>query len=210
MRPLITPDSGSTTSVSLLIRIRDPADEQAWREFEARYCELVLRYCLRRGLQRVDSEDVRQQVWINLAKGLRNFEYDPKRGRFRGYLGRVVGNAISRHFSRRASNDLALDSAVLASTPADNGDADGAWEQEWVNHHYRLAIQRIENLYEPRSVAVFKRLLAGGATDEVAGEFDMTPNAVRQVKHRIQKRMQELIAYQVREEDEPDLYGSRA
>lgn len=203
-------EGGNTTSVSLLVRVRDPADEEAWREFESRYAELVMRYCLRRGVQPMDAEDVRQQVWINLSKGLRNFEYDPSRGRFRDYLGRAVKNAICRHFSRYASKDLALDSSVLASTPAGNGDPDGAWDEEWVNHHYRLAMQRIEQLYEPRSVTVFQQLLAGGATSDVARQFDMTPNAVRQVKHRIQKRMQEMIAHQVREEDEPDLYGSRA
>ncbi len=207
---MIAPESGDTTSLSLLVRVRDPGDEQAWREFGARYSELVLRYCLKRGLQRVDSEDVRQQVWINLAKGMRNFEYDPKRGRFRGYLGRVVRNAVARHFSRHASKDLALDSAVLASTPANTNDHDESWNQEWVNHHYRLAMVQIEAKYEQRSVAVFRRLLTGDAAEDVARQFEMTPVAVRQVKHRIQKRMQELIAYQVREEDEPDLYGRQA
>jgi len=193
-----------------LLRVRDPADEQAWWEFEARYSELVLRYCLRRGLQQVDSEDIRQQVWINLAKGLRNFEYDPNRGRFRGYLGRVVRNAISRHFSRNASKDLALDSAVLASTPANANGHDESWDEEWVNHHYRLAMVKIEAKYEQRSVAVFRRLLTGETAEDVARAFDITPNAVRQVKHRIQKRMQELIAGQVREEDEPDIYGRQS
>ena len=88
------------TQPSLLSRVRDGSDQAAWREFEAKYHELLLRYCRARGLQRSDAEDVRQIVMMNLAKFLRNFDYSPEKGGFRSYLGRVVRNSISRHFSR--------------------------------------------------------------------------------------------------------------
>ncbi len=88
------------TQPSLLSRVRDGADQAAWREFEVKYRELLLRYCRARGLQQSDAEDVRQLVMMNLAKFLRNFDYSSEKGRFRSYLGRVVRNSISRYFSR--------------------------------------------------------------------------------------------------------------
>ncbi len=196
-----------TTSASLLVRVRDPADEHSWREFEARYGDLVLGYCRNRGLQPADAEDVRQAVWINLSKGLRNFEYDPARGRFRSYLGRAVRNAISRHFARYASADGALDTGVLASVPGGDSEADEVWEQEWVNHHYRLAIRTIESTFEVRSVSIFTRLLAGEKASDLAVEYGVSAAAINQVKHRIRERMKELIAAQIREEDDPETYG---
>ena len=56
----------SPTRASLLIRLRRPADEAAWREFDAAYSELIVRYCRRLGLQLADAEDVRQLVltWL--------------------------------------------------------------------------------------------------------------------------------------------------
>jgi RNA polymerase sigma-70 factor (ECF subfamily) len=194
-----------TTSASLLVRVRDPEDQAAWREFVARYAELILRYCRGRGLRPADCEDVRQLVLLNLANGLRHFEYDPKAGRFRNYLGRIVRNSISRHFVRKEPANAALDTNVLAKTPDDDDAQDQQWEEEWVNHHYRLAMQTIRETFEPRSVEVFNGLLAGDRTEVLASHHGLTRQAVHQVKHRIQTRMRELIARQIREEDEPDV-----
>jgi len=191
----------------LLVRVRDPSDERSWREFEARYGELIFRYCRARGLQPADSEDVRQSVWVNLSKGLRNFEYDPKRGRFRDYLGRVVRNAIAKYFARYGSPDRRLTTGVLASVPNGDGETDDAWEREWVNHHYRLAMETVTATFEPRSVALFTRLLDGERAADLAAEHGMTPAAVNQLKHRIRERMKELVTKQIEEEDEPDRYA---
>src|SRR5688572_18449843 len=57
----------SDTRPSLLKRVRDPRDAEAWRQFEGRYGELVLAYCRARGLQPCDAEDVRQLVMAKLV-----------------------------------------------------------------------------------------------------------------------------------------------
>lgn len=194
-----------TTQPSLLLRVRDAENQTAWREFESKYRELILRYCLRLGLQPADCDDVQQLVWLNLAKGLRNFEYDPVKGRFRDYLGRVVRNAISRHFSRPELAKRALDTAVLAVVAeGDPESRNDAWESEWVDHHYRLAMGTIRRTFEPRSVKVFEGLLAGQSVATLASSFEMSEQAVHKIKQRVQQRMKELIAEQVAEEDGSD------
>jgi len=194
-----------TTQPSLIVRVRNSADQSAWREFDRKYRDLILRYARARGLQSADAEDVRQIVMTNLAKGLRGFEYEPKRGRFRSYLGIVVRNAVSQHFRRPGVAARALDTAVLATTEADEASgSDELWEQEWVRHHYRLAMATIRETFEPRSVDMFDRLLAGDSADAVAADFDTTSQAVHKVKQRIRDRLKELIARQVCEEDQPD------
>ena len=110
------------THPSLLSRVRDGSDQAAWREFEAKYRELLLRYSRARGLQQSDAEDVCQLVMTNLAQSLRNFDYSPEKGRFRSYLGRVVKNSISRHFARPNPADRALDTAVMAMVPDEGPD----------------------------------------------------------------------------------------
>ena len=105
------------THPSLLSRVRDPSDAAAWREFEARYGPLIMGYCRRLGRPLTDAEDVRQIVMTDLSKALPNFRFDPKRGKFRTYLGRVVRNAVFRHLQRHVSADQALDSTVMAAVP---------------------------------------------------------------------------------------------
>jgi len=197
-------DSGLTRA-SLLSRLRDPADAAAWREFECRYRELVLQYCRVKGLQRADAEDVCQVVFVNLAKALRGFEYAPERGRFRDYLGRAVRNSIGRVLACPNVTIRALDSSVMAVVPdEDESDRDAAWDTEWVNHHYRRAMQALATEVEPKTIHVFERLVAGETVDRVAAEFGMNAAAVHKIKQRVRDRLREIVAEQVREEDEPD------
>jgi len=192
-----------TTQPSLLSRVRDPANDAAWREFDTKYRELILRYCHARGLQTTDAEDVRQIAMTNLAKSLRSFEYKPARGRFRGYLGQVVRSAISRHFRRPDPQVRALDTNVLATVEVNDADrADEVWEREWVRHHYRLAMQAIRATYDAKSVQMFDRLLAGDSVSRLASDFETTTQAVHKVKQRIRDRLREVIADQIKQEDD--------
>ncbi|MCA9298536.1 MAG: sigma-70 family RNA polymerase sigma factor [Phycisphaerales bacterium] len=189
-----------TTQPSLLSRVRDAADLRAWTEFEAKYRDLILLYCRRRGLQQSDAEDVRQIVMMNLSSALRQFRYCPTRGRFRSYLGRAVRNAITRQAKIRAPGSI--DGALLASLEGP-GD-DDVWEQEWMNHHYRLAMASIRETFDARSLEIFDRLLEGESIRTIAMRFDMSEQAVHKVKQRLRSRLAERIAEQIRDEDDVD------
>ncbi len=52
------------TRPSLMLRLREAADQQAWAEFVSIYEPLVLRLMRQRGLQEADARDVAQ---LNVA-----------------------------------------------------------------------------------------------------------------------------------------------
>lgn len=195
--------SSDTTQPSLLRRLQDPEDDSAWRAFTERHRDLIVGYCVRCGLQGADIDDVEQVVWLHLANGLRTFEYDPKKGRFRDYLRIVVRHAIARHFSRPRNDGRTLDTTLLAMTQDGDSASDDIWESEWVDHHYRMAMVSVRQTFDARSVAMFELLLAGNPVASVARKFDVTPQAVHKVKQRIRDRMTALIKRQIGEEDRP-------
>ncbi len=190
----------ASTHPSLLVRLRDSADREAWRTFDARYGELVIGYCRSRGLRLADAEDVRQIVMFNLARGMPGFEYQPARGRFRDYFRRVVRHAICRQIERHAARETALSPDVLDARPGDGAD-DAQWEEQWVRHHCRLALRELRATFEPRGVDVFDRLLDGQSTDAIAAELSMTPEAVRKAKQRAKERLREIVQRQIQQED---------
>lgn len=193
-----------TTSPTLIARVRDPADSAAWAEFEARYGELIVRYCRRRGLAFFDADDVRQVVMMRLVRALRDHQYDATHGRFRGFLGRIVVNEIARFMARPNTSPTGvylLDDAEVVDVRSTAVDA--TWEREWIEHHLRLAMRRLREAHDPQSLQVFDRLLAGESVAEVAREFAMTTEAVHKVKQRIRDRLHRLIAQQIRDEDGP-------
>ncbi len=196
-----------TTRPSLLERVRDPANDAAWAEFDLRYGELILRYCHRCGLQHSDAEDVRQIVLMSLASALRSFEYRPQRGRFRSYLGRVVRNAVTRHATRP---DGRMPVLCIDETAADGADEppDERWEQEWVAHHLRRAMQTIRQTTDPGRVEIFDRLLAGATVAQIAGEYGMTTDAIHKIKQRTRDQLKQIIATQIDDEEGADGRGA--
>lgn len=192
------------TRPSLLSRVRDPADRAAWEEFERCYRDLVRRYALARGLQFCDAEDVCQLVFLRLSRALPQFEYQAGRGRFRSYLGAIVRNVV---FSRRAcpsSGGFEVDETGSARPDAHDPqslDSDSLWEQEWVDHHYRRALETVRREVDARSIQAFERLIAGQSIETVAADMGMSREAVEKVRQRIRLRMQDAVARQIREED---------
>jgi RNA polymerase sigma factor (sigma-70 family) len=195
------------TQVTLLQRLRNPADEGAWTLFESRYRDLIVRFARSRGQQQADAEDIAQAVMTSLCGAFGRFEYDRSRGRFRDYLFRSVRNAIARHAGKRrpTPGDGRLEE-VEAPVGAD-GETWGQqwereWEREWEDHHVRLALTTIRRSFEPISVTVFERCLRGDAIRDIAADTAMSEQAVHKVKQRIRDRMKELIAEQIRDEEE--------
>src|SRR5690349_547511 len=78
--------SSPHTRPSLLVRIRDAADHQAWRQLVGLYAPLVYRFLRRRGLQDADAADLTQDVLRAVSAAAPGFEYDAGRGSFRGWL----------------------------------------------------------------------------------------------------------------------------
>lgn len=201
-----------STRPSLLSRLRNGTDETAWREFEARYRDLIRRFCRRRGLQAADVEDVSQLVFLALARALQGFRYDPARGRFRDYLARVTQNTIHHLVSCPQRDVRLLDAGVLESlTSVTNEAPDAAFEEEWTQHHFRLAMRSVRARSKPASLEVFERLLSGQSVADVARALELTDDAVHKIKQRIGERLRQEIERQVRDEELGDPpFGSSA
>lgn len=199
----MTPVDQEPTRRSLLEQVRDLDDQRAWEAFDERYRELILRYCRRRGVDPTDAEDVRQIVMMKLARSMPRFEYRPEVGRFREYLGRLVANAIYNRWRRRGSDELAH-AAGPEELDGVADELDDAWDREWMLHHYRHAFERVKESFEPRTLAVFRGVLDGRSTDELAREHSMRRDAIYKLKQRVRDRLREAVELQLQEEEFPE------
>ena len=82
------------TRVTLLNRILDTADSEAWAEFARLYGPVVYGFARKRGLQDADAADLVQDVLRSVARNAHRIDYDPKRGTFRGWLYTVTRNKV--------------------------------------------------------------------------------------------------------------------
>jgi RNA polymerase sigma factor (sigma-70 family) len=188
-----------STHASLLARLGEGVDANAWREFHDRYGELIIGFARRERLQPADCEDVLQEVLLALTRSMGKFEYDPSRGKFRSYLKTLAIRAVFR--KRRQERRQ----ATLGEYDGDAVDGDASlearWEEEWRQYHVRLAMRRLEREFNERDRMAFARYAVKGVpASETADALGTNVDQVYQAKSRILRRLRELIAEQVEDE----------
>jgi RNA polymerase sigma factor (sigma-70 family) len=105
---MIRYDAG-TTNPTLLNRLGDWRDHEAWVDFVTRYDPVIRSSCRRYRLDAETTEELCQRVWIDLARRMKSFRYDPGRT-FRGWLRRLCqSRAIDLLRKRKADAVLSLD-----------------------------------------------------------------------------------------------------
>jgi|TARA_B110000495_G_C22972140_1_gene570664 RNA polymerase sigma factor (sigma-70 family) len=178
-------------SIFLKIKAGTTQDrELGWNEFADKYSRIIAGFSRNAGLPAQEADDVLQDVLMGFFRVSDRFEYDPKKGRFRGYLKRVTLNAIrARHRKKRPS--IGFDDTV---DPPVASDLDAAWDRQWTEQILKRAMGEARNEVEERTWQSFELYgVRGVPAEEVAKETGMTPAAIRHAKMRITRRVREIV-----------------
>jgi RNA polymerase sigma-70 factor (ECF subfamily) len=179
------------TRLSLLVRLRDSADAEAWHTFVEVYAPAVFAFARRNGLQAADASDVTQEVCRKVSQAMRSFQYDPDRGRFRAWLFSVVRNQL-RMF-RRTQARRPPGSPLVADVPDDS--AAETWDLECRRRLFAWACQRVKPGVSPATWVAFWRTAVDGASGEsAANETGLSPAAVYLAKSRVLAKLREAVA----------------
>ncbi|MBL8864475.1 MAG: sigma-70 family RNA polymerase sigma factor [Gemmataceae bacterium] len=185
------------TRATLLARIRDGRDEEAWREFLHLYGPVVYGFARNRGLQDADAADLMQEVLRSVARNANKMEYDPKRGTFRGWLYTVTRNKVYNFLNGQRNRPKAVgDSAAqdrLDSIPDRNGDTDN-WELEYRRQLSAKAMDRVKGEFQDSTWKAFwGTAVDGRSPQEVGSELKMSTGAVYVAKSRVIARLRDEV-----------------
>jgi len=184
------------TRASLLVRLRDPKNEAAWREFVALYAPLVYSYVRKQGLQDADAADRTQEVLCAVAGAIGRLEYDPRRGSFRNWLFTVVRRKLSswRRSERirpYGGNNLASQQ-LLEQQPALQEDP--AWEVEWERSLFTWACEQVRrDVADLTWQAFWRTAVDGQSSKQAAAALGLTVANVYVARSRVIGRLTELV-----------------
>jgi len=187
------------TRPSLLARIRDPQDRQAWQEFVQIYAPLVYRFAQKRGLQDADAADVTQEVLRAVARAAPRLEYDPARGSFRGWLFTIVRNELRDFASgqrRRSvgSGDTDQQRRLEQFPAPDEGDEQALWDREFVRQLFTWAAGQVRGDFQESTWRAFwLTAVEGKSGKEAARVLGLTAAGVYLAKRRVMVRIKEEI-----------------
>jgi RNA polymerase sigma-70 factor (ECF subfamily) len=137
------------TRHSLVLRLKNHEDEEAWAEFVRIYEPLIFALAKHRGIQEADAQDLCQDVFQAVASAIER--WDPAKGRFRAWLFRIARNHLLKMLERQRRNGRGTGNTSVQQMLEAHPQAEPAMQAEFV--------------------VAFKRRAFQWAADEVRGEF---------------------------------------
>jgi RNA polymerase sigma-70 factor (ECF subfamily) len=179
-----------TTSVSLLERLRDPGEQQAWAWFVKLYTPLLYHWARRSGLQDQDAADLLQDVFTILVQKLPEFTYNPHQS-FRGWLRTILLNRWRNFLRQRTARPLEGRDDPLPE-PAGPDVADVLAEAEYRQRLVERALQLMQTDFQPTTWKAFQECqVAGRPAADVAAELGISAGAVYVAKSRVLARLRQ-------------------
>jgi len=176
------------TPASLLERLKQPAQSDAWDRFVRIYTPFIYHWARQAGLQTSDAADLVQEVLTSLLQKLPEFNYDGHKS-FRAWLRTVTLNKWRDQCRRRAVQPVhgaGHNVAELADPDPHDSFAEAEYRQQLVAR--ALELMRSE-FQEATWQACWQFVACGRPATDVAQELGISENAVYLAKGRVLRRL---------------------
>lgn len=183
------------TRHSLILRLRDRADADSWREFVAIYEPVIYRVAVRRGMQHADAMELVQRVLLAVARAVDRFQPDAERARFRTWLHRITHNEFCKEYAATCKHAASGDSkvqAILNQHPSQENEDD--FTREHRQTVFRWAAAQVKPLVKPSTWQAFWRTSVDGIpATSVAKELGLSVGAIYIARSRVMARLQKCV-----------------
>jgi RNA polymerase sigma-70 factor (ECF subfamily) len=178
----------STTSASLLERLRRPDERAAWERFVELYTPLIYYWARRVGLQPSDAADLVQDVFTLLVRKLPEFAYDRHKS-FRGWLRTVTLNKW-RENRRRRTVPAREEGGPALSDLVSPEDPEAFTEAEYRQYLARRALELMQKEFPATTwKACWEVVVSGRPAGEVAAQLGLSVDSVYAAKSRVLRRL---------------------
>ena len=187
-----------TTRASLLFRLRDAQDHEAWVEFVSLYEPVAYRLLRRHGLQDADARDVMQDLFMAVSASIDRWDPAKERGSFRGWLRLVARNLVINWLKQRERRALASGSsdvqAMLNMLPADSGPETVEFDKELRRALFQRAAQQVRGEVQPATWQAFwETAVVGTSPVDAAKKLGVEVGAIRVAKCRVLARLRAAV-----------------
>jgi len=189
------------TRASLIVRLADAQNVQAWDEFARLYQPVVYRLALRRGFQHADAEELVQEVMLAVARAVDGWVPDRERGRFRDWLHRIARNLMINFLTRRKHQVWGTGRSDVQQMLEAKSGADSAitqmFEVEIRREAFRWAAKVVQkDVKETTWQAFWLSTIDDLPATEVARQLGMSVGSVYIARSRVMARLRRAASEQ--------------
>lgn len=187
------------TRVSLILRLADPQDVQAWHEFSAIYGPALYGFARRFGLQAADAEDLVQETLFAVARAIERYELDAEKARFRTWLAKIAKNRLidlcerDKRFPRTGATDPAWFSEVAARCEMSNIDEE--FQKDFRSALFQYAGEHIRRrVHDATWQAFHQTAVLRIPPEQVAESLGMSLGNLYVARCRVLKMLREMVS----------------
>ena len=193
------------TRMSLVFRLKDKTDADAWNQFMDLYGQLIFQFVRSRGLQDADAADLVQEVLRRVGNSIGRLEYEKSKGGFRAWLFTITRNCLNTYFDKKKrslpsihdSNPL----ATLGQVPAKRDELSERWEKEFQKQLMLQAIQTIRPTTEPKTWSAFEMTAIQNHNVSVVSDMlGMSRGAIYVARSRVTSKLRDEVKRLMEEE----------
>lgn len=197
------------TSLTLLQKLVTKASgesEQVWVRFFALYTPVMRRFVEMN--DRVhDPDDVIQDVYVKIVEIVRDGRYDAKKARFRTFLAMLIRHQLISLYRRDQARceDAKVGTDAIDGEVCVEADPGNALDLAWAAAKHAAAVEHVltKTALTKQSRDVYRAISKDCRTiSEIASEFGISKNLVRQIKFRVEQRIGVVEAEMVEDEKE--------
>lgn len=185
------------TRLSLIGRLHDPADSEAWNEFVQIYQPMILRIVQKRNLQYADAVEVTQEVLGRVAKAISGWDPDPHKGSFRGWLYRITRNLTIDHLRRQRNqpvlraNDSDFEIDQVADPQPNEADE---FQKEYERQLFNWAATKVQPAFKQENWRAFwLTTIENKTVEQVSTELKMAKGQVYVARSRVMSKIAAVI-----------------
>lgn len=183
------------TRPSLILRLHNRQDVQAWSEFAEIYEPLVYRMARQIGMQDADALEAKQEVMLHLAKVVESWR-PTEQGSFRGWLYRVARNVMLRELEKRSPIVATGDSREhqRLGQIASECESSTVFDIEFQRQVFAWAAARVREAVGPTTWRAFwLTYVEQEPVRTVAEQLGVTVGTVYVSRSRVMKRLREAV-----------------
>ncbi len=189
------------TRNSLILRLPDKQDVQAWDQFVDIYQPLVFRLARSKGFQEADAHDVVQEVMVAVSRAVERWEPNLERGRFRDWLFRIARNLMINFLTRRKHQALGAGGSGLAQllnehpdSQLDQSEASQEFDLEYRRELFLIAAERVRKEVRAQTWEAFHLTnIESNSVAVAAGKLGLTEGAVLVARCRVLARLRDAV-----------------
>jgi len=188
------------TRDSLLFRVKEKGDNEAWAEFISLYQPFVNIFLRKLPIAKTHSEDIAQEIMVEIWNSIGKFDPEGS-AKFRTWLISLIRNHAYQYMKKVYSNRnrearYAADHQQFTfdSEAIDSGQFDQLYQKEWEAYVSTLALKIVKDKFVGNAIKIFEMSLDGKSAAVIAEKLKIKHETVYQLRNRVKSALIKEIA----------------